>query len=259
MNAASTPPRSLGIILAHGALHLPSCFDKPKAQLEAAGFSPVLAVRHPSIGRDPKVTVEDDGRNIQAEMEPYLDQGIEFLAVSHSYGGVPMTIAAKGYSVAERVAQNKKGGIRAIVYLTSIVVPKAGAGALSPLPPLNIVDMGDGLMWANEKAKAAFYGPDMADDEADRCMAVLLPQSLQSVIGGVSAGVDELTVPAYYIVCEKDQTILVHTQEEMIATIPTLKRVLRNPGGHSAFITEVDKFVEQIIEIADEVENELRQ
>ena len=90
-------------------------------------------------------------------------------------------------------------------------------------------------------------------------MAVLLPQSLQSVIGGVSAGVDELTVPAYYIVCEKDQTILVHTQEEMIATIPTLKRVLRNPGGHSAFITEVDKFVEQIIEIADEVENELRQ
>ncbi|ETS87446.1 hypothetical protein PFICI_01274 [Pestalotiopsis fici W106-1] len=258
MTATSTPSRPMGIILVHGGFHLPSCFDKPKARLEAAGFSPVLAVRHPSVGRDPKVTVEDDARNIQAEMEPYLDQGIEFLAVSHSYGGAPLTIAAKGYSVAERAAQHKTGGIRAVVYLTSNVVPKAGASALSPLPPLDIVEMGEGLMWANEKAKAAFYGPDMAGDEADRCMAVLLPQSMESLLGGVSVGVDELTVSAYYIICEKDQTIPVRTQEEMIATIPTLKRVLRNPGGHTAFITEMGKFVEQIIEIADEVEKDFK-
>lgn len=249
-------PRSLGIILVHGGLHLPSCFDKPKARLQAAGFSPILAVRLPSAGRDPTVTVEDDARNIQAGMEPYLDQGVEFLAVSHSYGGTPLTVAAVGYSVAERAAQNKQGGLRAVVYLSSNVVPTAGHSALSPLPPLDIVDVADGLMFANHNAKAAFYGPDMPDDEADALVAALVPQSLVSFVGGASLGADELTVPAYYIVCEKDQTIPVQTQEKMAATIPTLRRVLRNPGGHSAFITEVDKFVEQIIEIADEVEGE---
>lgn len=248
--------RSLGIVLVHGGLHLPSCFDRPKARLEAAGFSPVLAVRHPSIGRDPTVTVEDDARNIQAEMEPFLDQGVEFLAVSHSYGGTPLTIAAKGYSVAERAARHRKGGIRAIAYLTSNVVPTAGHSALSPLPPLNIVDAADGLAFANHNAKAAFYGPDMPDDEANALAVSLVPQSLVALVGGASVGADELIVPAYYIVCEKDQTIPVQTQEKMAATIPTLRRVLRNPGGHSAFITELDKFVEQIIEIADEVEGE---
>lgn len=73
---------------------------------------------------------------------------------------------------------------------------------------------------------------------------------------GWREGGDELAVPACYILCEKDQTIAPTTQEEIIATIPTLRRVLRNPGGHSAFVTEVDEFVEEVVEIAEEVERE---
>ncbi|KAM5342997.1 hypothetical protein ACJ41O_013963 [Fusarium nematophilum] len=250
--------RSLGIVFAHGGFHLPSCFDLPKQRLEAAGFSPVIAVRHPSVGTaSHRVTADDDARNIQRELAPFLEQGIEFLALSHSYGGTPLTIAAKGHSVAERAASGKKGGIRAVVYITSNMPPKKGGSALSVLPPgIDIVDVADGMVTANHKAKAAFYGPDMADEEADRMMASLLPQSQESLFGPASAGTEDLTLPAYYILCEKDQTIPAETQEAIVATIPTLRRVLRNPGGHCAFVTEMDTFVGQISEIASEVEED---
>ncbi|KAI1849966.1 hypothetical protein JX266_004345 [Neoarthrinium moseri] len=188
--------------------------------MEAARLAPVLAVRHPSIGRGPKITVEDDARNIQAAMAPHPEKSMEFVAVSHS-----------------------------------TAPPRAGACALSVLPPgSDVVDAADWLTVANGKAKAAFHGPEMAEDEADQYLASLLPQS--SLTGGPSVGVDEITVPIYYILCEKDQTISPATQQAMISTIPSLKRVLRNPSGHAACVTEVEKLVKPIIEIADEVEKE---
>ncbi|KAF6811745.1 hypothetical protein CPLU01_15045 [Colletotrichum plurivorum] len=255
---ATKTPRSLGIVLVHGGFHQSSCFDLAKGRLEAAGFSPVVGVDLPSVGTNPSVTLDDDARSIQTAIEPHLEQGREFLALAHSYGGTPLTIATKRYSIPERAAAGKKGGIRAVIYLTANMPPKKGASALSVLPPgLDIVDVSDdGLVRANAKAKAAFYGPDMADELADAFMAALLPQSSAALFGGASVGLDELAVPAYYILCEKDQTIAPVTQEEIIATIPTLRRVLRNPGGHSAFITEVGRFVEQVVEIAEEVERE---
>ncbi|KAL0937224.1 uncharacterized protein CTRU02_206955 [Colletotrichum truncatum] len=256
---AAKAPKPFGIAFVHGGFHLPSCFDLAKNRLEAIGFSPVVGVRLPSVGTDPRVTVEDDARSIQTALDPYLEQGIEFLALAHSYGGTPLTVASKGYSVNERAAQTgkKRGGIRAVVYITANMPPQKGASALSVMPPgLDIVDVVDGLVTANQKAKAAFYGPDMPDELADECMAALLPQSQNALFGPSPIGLEDLTIPAYYILCEKDQTIPPAIQEQIISTIPTLKRVLRNPGGHAAFITEVEKFVEQINEIADEVEEE---
>ncbi|KAK1953528.1 alpha/beta-hydrolase [Colletotrichum sublineola] len=253
MSPPEVPKESLGIVLIHGGFHRPSCFDLAKARFEESGFSPIVAVRHPSVGYNPKLTAEDDARNIQAELEPYLDQGKEFLAIAHSYGAVPVIIAARGYSVAERASSGQKGGIRTIVFVAANVPPKPGDSALSVLPPgVDIVDVADGLMSANAKAKAAFYGPDMPDDMAEKCMADLLPQSLEALAGPTPLGADTLTVPAYYIICEKDRTVPPATQEHLASTIKSLKRVLRNPGGHSAFITEVEKFVEQIKEIARE-------
>lgn len=207
--ALATKP--YGLILIPGGFHLPSCFDKAKQQLEASGFSPVLAVRHPSIGHDRAyVSVEDDARNIQATLQPHIDQGIEFIAISHSYGGTPLTIATEGFSIEERAARGQKGGIRAVVYLTSNMPPKKGASALSVLPPgLGIVDLtDDGLAVANlktkAKAKAAFYGPDTDDAVADVLMSGLLPQSIKALVGDVAFALEDLKVPAYYIVCEKD-------------------------------------------------------
>lgn len=250
-------PRSLGLVFVHGGFHQPNCFDQAVSRLSSLGFSPIVAVRNPSVGTDPSVTVDDDARNIAAELGPHLAEGVQFVALSHSYGGTPLTIALKTLSVAHRKQQGLQGGVRAVVYVTSNMPPSKGASALSVFPPgLDIVDMADGLVTGNAKAKEAFYGPDMADDLADSFMAALLPQSQESLLGPASVGLDELEVPAYYVLCEKDQTIRAETQEQIIATIPTLKRVLRNPGGHCAFITQVDLFVSQVVEIAEEVERE---
>ncbi|KAF9874902.1 hypothetical protein CkaCkLH20_07596 [Colletotrichum karsti] len=252
---ATKNAKPLGIVFVHGGFHQSSCFDVPRSRLEAAGFSPIIGVNLPSVGTNPDVSVEDDARQIRHDLAPHLDEGKEFLAIAHSYGGTPTTIAAKGLSVSERAADGKKGGVRAVVYVTANMPAKKGASALSVLPPIDIVDVtDDGLVTANAKAKAVFYGPDMADELAEECMASLLPQSQKALFGGVSVGVEELSVPAYYILCEKDKTIPVATQEEIISSIPTLREVLRNPGGHSAFITEVDTFVGQIEHVSDDVE-----
>ncbi|UKZ78725.1 hypothetical protein TrVFT333_006471 [Trichoderma virens FT-333] len=154
-----------------------------------------------------------------------------------------------------KASQGHKRGIRAVIFVTSNIPQKKGDSALSVLPPgLDIVDFANGLATANAKAREAFYGPHMADDVADSFMSALLPQSEEALLGPVSVGLEDLTVPAYYVICENDRAIDPDTQRNIVDMIPTLKRVLHNPGGHSAFITHVNEFIDQVLGIADELE-----
>ncbi|KAF6811244.1 hypothetical protein CSOJ01_05802 [Colletotrichum sojae] len=256
--SSTTAPKKLGILLSHGALMQPSCFDPLKARLEAAGFSPIIAVQHPSIGTDPSVTSEDDARHIQAELAPFLDEGRVFLCVAHSYGGVPVVAAAKGFSVAEREARGLRGGIAAAVFIAAIVPTKKGTGPMSMLPgDLDLADVSvDGVLTGKPEAAAILCGPDMTEGEMEAVRATWQPQSAATVAGPVPLGMEDLTTPSYYVVCEKDRCVPAALQEEIAASAPLLKRVLRVPGGHASIVTQVDRLAEQIVEISAEVEKE---
>ncbi|KAH0424514.1 hypothetical protein CcaCcLH18_11550 [Colletotrichum camelliae] len=224
-------------------------------RLEAAGFSPVIAVRHPSLGTDPTITMNDDARNIQSELSPYLDEGREFLCVAHSYGGTPMVAAVQGFSGADRKLQGKRGGIAAVVFITAVVPAARGGGASDVVPSeLDITSVVNGIVVGKPAAKDVLYKPDMSEEMANKYMAMWEPQSLAALAGPVTFCMEDLNISTYYILCEEDLCLSPALQQKIASTIPGLKGLLRNPGGHSAIITEVEKFVEQLIEISEEVE-----
>ncbi|KAF4880871.1 Methylesterase 3 [Colletotrichum siamense] len=253
--STTAAPRKLGILLAHGGIHTPTCFDPAKARLEAAGFFRVIAVRYPSLGTDPTITMDDDARNTQSELSPHLEEGREFLCVAHSYGGTPMVAAVQGFSTADRKAKGKRGGIAAVVFITAVIPAARGGGAFDIIPSeLDIMSVINGIVVGKPAAKDVLYKPDMSEEMANKYMAMWEPQSLAALAGPVTFCMEDLNISTYYILCEKDLCLSPALQQKIASTIPNLKRLLRNPGGHSAIITELEKFVEQLIEISEEVE-----
>jgi hypothetical protein len=94
----------------------------------------------PSTSRNPPerpASLNDDALFVRGIIESVVDQGKDVLVVTHSYGGVVGTEAAKGVSKAERQADGKLGGITRIAYLTSIVPPEGGSlvGEQGEAPP----------------------------------------------------------------------------------------------------------------------------
>ncbi|KAF0321906.1 hypothetical protein GQ607_010839 [Colletotrichum asianum] len=94
----------------------------------------------------------------------------------------------------------------------------------------------------------------MSEETANQYMATWEPQSLAALAGPVTFCIEDLNISTYYILCEKDLCLSPALQQKIASTIPNLKSLLRNPGGHSAIITEVETFVEQLIGISEEVE-----
>lgn len=92
--------------------------------LEKNGLEIVL-VDTPSVGRregKPPATMTDDVNEISEVVLRLMDQGKEVILVTHSYGGIPGTQSLEKLSRKARGAEGKKGGIRKVVYLTSVVL-----------------------------------------------------------------------------------------------------------------------------------------
>lgn len=69
----------------------------------------------------------DDAAHFHGLAETLADEGRDIVIVTHSYGGIPGTEAAKGLAKSDREAEGKKGGVIKLVYLTSIVPPVGGS------------------------------------------------------------------------------------------------------------------------------------
>jgi pimeloyl-ACP methyl ester carboxylesterase len=116
------------IVIVHGAWHRPSHFTSIIDPLCAKGYT-VLAPSNATAGLDDSVcgtTHLDDVRLIHEALLPYLDAGKEAVIVCHSYGGIPGTASVEGQTIGERSAKGLKGGIKAMVYITSFALPQRG-------------------------------------------------------------------------------------------------------------------------------------
>ncbi|KAK9773224.1 putative Alpha/Beta hydrolase protein [Seiridium cardinale] len=249
------------ILFSCGAFHRASCFDASRQRLEAAGFDVVLVSTHPSLGHDSAgKTVWDDVEALQAQISPYVDEGREFIVIGHSYGGYPAFAATQGWTVSERAAVGKKGGVRTVVFFTSTVPTAPG------MMPMNVwgpevqypswmihgpVGGKSQLCHLDAHIRHLFYN-DLSPEEADHFEKLLLPHSQEAFETPVNYSVNQAHVAFYYIVAEKDAAILPEVQRQLAASIPGCK-ALSIDAGHSAFISQADKFVELIGRVADEV------
>ena len=91
--------------------------------LERHGM-PALTVPLASVGRRPQgaASMTDDANGVIAAVEPLLDEGKEVVLLTHSYGAIPGTQSLAQLSKKAREAAGKKGGIRTVVYLASVIL-----------------------------------------------------------------------------------------------------------------------------------------
>lgn len=103
-----------------GALQWDVVIDK----LHDAGYE-ALAVELQTVSPPstaPAKTMADDAAHIHGVVEALADDGEDVVLVMSSYGGIPGTQAVKDLSRKERQAQGKKGGIAALVYVSSLLI-----------------------------------------------------------------------------------------------------------------------------------------
>lgn len=125
------------ILIVPGSFSAASHYDTLIAALHALSY-PAVVSDLPSASRlppAPAASMADDAAHFHGIAESLADEGRDIVIVTHSYGGVPGTEAAKGLAKVDREAEGKKGGVIRLVYLTSIV-PAVGGSLVSTMGPV---------------------------------------------------------------------------------------------------------------------------
>ncbi|KAI1207160.1 Alpha/beta hydrolase fold-1 [Annulohypoxylon truncatum] len=253
-----------GIIFSGGAFHPAHFFDIIKQRLQDAKiFDPVLVSAHPSLGNDSRgKTLWDDVEALRAQMTPYVDDGTEFIVVGHSYGGFPGFAATEGWTVEQRAAAGKKGGIRAVVFNAAPAPLVRGSTAIGVFddgveheyPPfLEHGPQGEKgqLAYPAKISKHSFYN-DLDKSKADELWDTLVPISQEAIETPTNYLVTDVNLPYYYILCEKDATVPREIQQAVADAIPGCT-VFNIDAGHTAFVSQPARFVEILEQIKEDV------
>ncbi|KAK1756660.1 Alpha/beta hydrolase fold-1 [Echria macrotheca] len=235
------------IVIIPGAFHRPSHYNDVINPLQSRGYT-VISIPLAVCGDDgvsPDATPADDVKILYAALLPLLDAGKEAVIVAHSYGSTPATAAIKSQTKAERRARGLKGGIVGAIWIAGFSFPVPGKNIRGedgdmPLRPNRVLE--DGLVSVTEGAKAEFYN-DVEPAKADAAFASLCRfQSWRSMNTPPAFIEAEITVPKWYILCEKDQTVLPAVQESM-ASVGKFDRVIRLASGHAPFLSVPEEVV----------------
>lgn len=121
------------ILLVPGAWHRGSVFEPVATLLRTKGY-PVETFTLLSAGGPTSTTVADDAAYIQRKyLDGLVSQGKEVVVVMHSYGGIPGTESIKGHTRKDVAAQDRKGGVVALIYIAAFLI-SAGQSVDSFLP-----------------------------------------------------------------------------------------------------------------------------
>lgn len=214
------------MLLVHGAWHGSWCWDRLRAALGATGWS-TRTVDLPSAGRD--CGVHEDAQAILDELGR-IDGPV--VVVAHSYGGIPVTLAAA-----------KAAGVARIVYLAAyqLDVDESLLGFHgAPVP-----DEPAGLRAVPDDPLSMFYG-DVPDAEAREAAQRLVPQSTRS-FGEPPTQAGWHTVPSAYIVCEHDQALPPQDQEALATRSGEVHRLA---SSHSPFLSMPQELAALLARIA---------
>ena len=113
------------ILIIPGAFLHPSCFDTFVSHLHRAGYPTFVATVPSSNPSSPETTtcVSDTLFLREKYLIPLIDdEGKDVLLLLHSYGGLIGGAAACGFSVTQRAAAGKLGGVIGLAYLSGNIV-----------------------------------------------------------------------------------------------------------------------------------------
>ena len=226
------------IVLVHGAYHGAWCWERLSRRLELAGHR-VFADDLPGHGEgaDPRDATLANYANATAALVTGLAASDGVVLVGHSMAG----------AVIAEVAERVPGALRQLVFLTAYL-PESGQ-SVADLARMDEqvkltgeridVDGVPCLQFTEDQMRRHFYS-EASDDQFDWAAAQIRPQPIAPFITPVQTTKENFgRVPRAYVHCEKDQAIGLFLQRRMEAATPC-DPVLRMPGDHSPFITDVD-------------------
>lgn len=226
-------------LLIHGASHGAWCWSRLIPHLEKAGHR-AAAIDLPGHGADrtprDKVSLSDYTDAILRAMLPGT------LLVGHSFGGVPITLAATA----------AKPAPGALIYLAALL-PQSGKAfaefrreAISPkLDGTHLVDVNAGVSTPNPKKASPFYYSDCDDATRAFATARLTPQPISVMQEKVDFRMPD--TPRHYIRCLLDAVVLPDYQQrvsENWAHTHDLKT------GHSPFLSNPEDLAAVLDRIA---------
>ncbi|KFY45646.1 hypothetical protein V494_00844 [Pseudogymnoascus sp. VKM F-4513 (FW-928)] len=257
MSDTATKPT---ILIVPGSFSAASHYDMLVNTLHNLSYSAVVDDL-PSASRlppAPAASMADDAAHFHGIAESLADKGHDIVIVTHSYGGIPGTEAARGLAKADRQAEGKKGGVVRLVYLTSIV-PPVGGSQVSMMGEISEVITVDGDYMSIDPA---IIGPatfsDLPAELALEWAKKLTSQSLPSFSG-------KLTYPAYrhiptsFIFCEGDQILQPDFQRQTISFLEGERggegtvRVVKLDTGHCPNVSVPEETAAAIVKAIDGV------
>ncbi|KAE8333383.1 Alpha/beta hydrolase fold-1 [Aspergillus sergii] len=237
------------IIFIPGAWNSPAGFDVVRQLLESKGF-PTAAVAHPSAGAEPpNQTLSDDVANLRATLVHETGQGKDIVLVAHSYGGFVASDAAEGYGLIQRKAENKKGGIVAILYIAAFIGNKGmtitdlAGGDLPPFMHL------DGSYCRLIGGAEILYNDLSPEDQEIRVSELVHTSS--SVFGSPISYEPWHTIPCSYLICERDNALPLSAQEAIVNLAGKLK-TFHCDSSHCPFLSMPERVVEVLESMSKE-------
>lgn len=209
-------PSDTTIIFVPGGWHQPTCFDQVAKELQSAGYNTDY-VYLASVG--PPKHVMDHGPDIaevQKSIEKALSEGQKIVVLGHSYGGIIVSSAVKGYDYKSRQAAGEKGGVTHLFYCCSFVIPEGKslieAFGGNDLPWFNISE--DKLEVNPDTPEKIFYN-DLPESMYDDLKSQLKPMSYQPFHAKL-AYAGWAHIPSTYLYCKQDNAIPTFVQEMMV-------------------------------------------
>ena len=258
MAPTTTKPQ---ILLVPGAWHGPSAFAPTTRLLEAAGYTvhgiELASVTWSDAGKPAPSGSEDDSAIIRTKLEDLVDnQGLSVVVLCHSYGGMAVMPALRGFSQRERSAAGKKGGVTFLIYCCAFALPN-GVSLMDALnnTPLPWFDVSDDQTSVNAMTPRDIFYNDLSEAEAEQYIAHLKPFAYKAMSTKNTFQPWE-EIDCGYIVCEKDQAIPAGAQRGMVQGVEAgggKMKVWELDASHSPFLSMPEKVAEIVREAAGEV------
>jgi pimeloyl-ACP methyl ester carboxylesterase len=260
-----TIPTNLGskptILIVPGSFSPPSMYQSIVDDLNSTGYD-ATAIYLPTVGDSKKVsgvTLADDAAAIQGELRDLIDeQGKDVILVTHSYGGIAGAEGAKGFSKTIREANQQRGGIVRLVYVTALIA-RVGQSLLETMkdcPTLdNVIEevsldivalieytesYQNGYMSMKPIPSAHTLFTNLPQDQGLHWVAEMPGHSCISFDNPATYEAFR-DIPMTYMICEEDLIIPAEVQREMVEMVEreTGRKVdvYSYPVGHVPNIT----------------------
>ncbi|KAF0639294.1 hypothetical protein FPSE5266_10264 [Fusarium pseudograminearum] len=215
------------------------------SSIENQGFTvvtPTLASAGYNDSVDGKA-LEDDVKAIHDEIMPYLDNGQKIIAMGHSYGAVPLSVAVNGYTQAEQEQKGKQGGFVSVIFIAPTPVLQKGISMYDSVggqyTSAWFHDVSDTrLPLKNDKLMEAFFS-NVDKSIADEIIPTLCHQSKGPFEVPVPCTPADLNIPKILVLCKDDpiftKDILTFIADKWGAAI------LEIESGHSPHLLETHR------------------